>query len=172
LLGEVVAYCRQAEAAVTQLAAEKQSLDEMRAELEGARARADAQAAAAHKAMSQVDVQRQELNAMHGELMKARSEIEQFQTAQRGAADSLEQSLREAKEQQQQLEQELQRVRTQTVSSRALDHRLAQVEQMETKLRLTERELSDTRQALETERSRRDRAIALIKPKQAAEAGS
>jgi capsule polysaccharide export protein KpsE/RkpR len=172
LLGEVVTYCRDAEAAVSQLAADKQDLDQTRTELEEARARADAEASAARNALAQVDMQRQELGEMRGELIKARAEMEQLNRTQNNSAETLERSLREAKQQQIQLEQELQRVRAQAASSRTIDHRLAQVEQMETKLRLTERELAETRNALESERSRRDRAIALIKPKQAAEAGA
>jgi chromosome segregation ATPase len=171
LLGEVVTYCREAEAAVNQLAADKQGLDQMRAELEDARARADAEAAAARTALGQVDAQRRELGEMRGELIKARTEMEQFHHTQNHNAEALERSLREAKQQQIQLEQELQRVRAQAASSRTIDHRLAQVEQMEAKLRLTEHELAETRHDLESERSRRDRAIALIKPKQVAESG-
>ena len=168
LLGEVVVYCRQAEAAVNELAADKQHIDRVRSELQDARTRADAEAEAARKAMAQVDAQRRELSEMRGELVKARSEMEHFQRTQSQAAESLERSLQEAKQQQLQLEQELQRVRAQTTSSRLIDARLAQIEQMESKLKLTERELADTRRALEEERGRRDRAIALIKPKQAA----
>jgi DNA repair ATPase RecN len=172
LLGEVVTYCRDAEAAVSQLTVDKLNLDEMRTELEDARTRADAEAAAARTAMAQVDSQRRELNEMRTELVTARGEMEQIQTSQSQSAASLEKSLREARDQQTQLEHELQRVRVQAASSRTIDTRLAQVEQMESKLRLTERELIETRRALESERSRRDRAIALIKPKQIAESGA
>lgn len=168
LLGEVVAYCREAEAAVAELAADKQQVDQMRTELEQARTRADAEAEAARAALAQVEAQRRELTAMRSEVMKARTEMEQFERSQSHNAEALERSLREAKEQQAQLEHELVRVRSQSVSSRAIESRLAQIEQMETKLRLTERELAVTRNALETERGRRDRAIALIKPKQVA----
>lgn len=168
LLGEVVAYCREAEAAVAELAADKQQVDQMRTELEQARSRADAEAEAARAALAQVEAQRRELTAMRSEVMKARTEMEQFERSQSHNAEALERSLREAKEQQAQLEHELVRVRSQSVSSRAIESRLAQIEQMETKLRLTERELAVTRNALETERGRRDRAIALIKPRQVA----
>lgn len=145
----------------------------MRTDLEQARARADAEAEAARVTLAQVDAQRRELGAMRDELMKARAEMEQFERTQNQSAETLEHSLREAKQQQTQLEQELLRVCTQSVSSRAIESRLSQIEQMETKLRLTERELADTRLALEAERGRRDRAIALIKPKQiAAESGT
>lgn len=172
LLGEVVTYCRDAEAAVSQLAADKQNVDAMRVELEQARSRADGEAAAARNALCQVETQRRELGAMRDELMKARADMQQFHRTQNQNAETLERSLQDAKQQQQQLEQELQRVRAQAATSRTIDHRLAQVEQMETKLRSTERELAETRRALESERSRRDRAIALIKPKQVAESGA
>ena len=166
LLGEVVAYCREAEAAVSQIAAEKQEIDRVRADLQDAQKRADAQADAARDAMAQADTQRRQLSAMREELLKARSEIDEFQRAQAANATALEASLRDARQQQLRLEDELQRVRAQATSSRTIDSRLGQVEQMEAKLRVTERELADTRRALEDERSRRDRAIALIKPKQ------
>jgi hypothetical protein len=166
LLGEVVVYCRDAEAALNQLAAEKQDLDRTRAEVHEARKRADADAEAARSAMAQVDAQRRELAAMKDELVQARSEIQQFQETQQRGAKALEQSLVDAKQQQRQLEQELQRVRAQAATSRTIDSRLGQLDQMEARLRVTERELADTRQALEQERSRRDRAIALIKPRQ------
>ncbi len=165
-MGEVVAYCREAEAAVTQIAAEKQDVDRMRTELDSARERAESEAAAARAAMTQLDTQRRELGEMRSELLKARAEIEQFQRSQTENAATLENSLRDAKRQQVRLEEELQRVRTQSISSRNLDSRLGQVEQMEAKLRVTERELAETRRALEDERGRRDRAIALIKPRQ------
>jgi chromosome segregation ATPase len=169
LLGEVVSYCREAEAAVNQLAADKQDVDQMRAELQDARSRAEAEAAAARHAMGQVEAQRHELGGMRQELIQARAAMEQFQRNQSHSAETLERSLRDAKQQQVELEHELQRVRAQAASARTLDQRLAQIDHMETKLHVTERELAETRRALETERSRRDRAIALIKPKQAAE---
>lgn len=162
----MVAYCRDAETALTQLAAEKQDLDRVRQEVEQGKARAEAEADAARTALALVDAQRRELNAMRDDLVKAREEMTSFQQAQRDGAAALESSLREAKQQQRQLEQELQRVRAQTASSHTLDTRLGQLDQMEARLRTTERELADTRTALETERSRRDRAIALIKPKE------
>lgn len=171
LLGEVVAYCQEAEAAVNQLAADKNDLDRMQAELEAARARADAEAAAARNAVAQVEAHRRELIGMRDELVKARSDMDAYHQAQHRSAEALERSLAEAKQQQRQLEDELQRVRGQTLSTRALDARLAQVGQMETRLRLTEKELAETRRALEAERSRRDRAIALIKPKSTDAAG-
>lgn len=163
----MVAYCRDAEAAVNQLAAEKQDLDRVRADLEQARARADHEAEAARSALAHAETQRAELDGMRDELLKARAEMEQFNVAQRQGAADLERSLRESKDQQVRLEEELQRVRAQAVSSRTLDSRLGQLDQIQAKLRVTERELTDTRAALEAERSRRDRAIALIKPKAA-----
>lgn len=168
LLGEVVAYCREAEVAVSQIAAEKHEIDRIRAELQDARERADAEASAARAAMAQAETQRRELGAMRNELLSARAELEAFQSTQAGNVDALETSLRDARIQQARLEQELQRVQAHSASSRSLDARLGQVEQMEAKLRVTERELADTRRALEDERSRRDRAIALIKPRQLA----
>lgn len=165
LLGEVVAYCREAEAAVSQIAAEKQEIDRVRAELHEAQTRADSEAEAARQAMAQADVQRHQLGAMREELLKARAEIEAFQQTQAVNATALETSLRDARQQQLRLEEELQRVRAQAASSRTIDSRLGQVDQIETKLRVAERELAETRRALEDERSRRDRAIALIKPK-------
>lgn len=168
LLGEVVAYCHDAEAAVAQIAAEKQDIDRVRAELQDATNRAEAEANATRSAMAQVDAQRRELNEMRAELLAARAEVGEFQRNQDENAAALEQRLQEAREQQKKVEEELQRVRSQTASSRTLDNRLGQVEQMEARLRLAERELTDTRRALEDERSRRDRAIALIKPRQVA----
>lgn len=172
LLGEVVVYCRQAESAVTQLASDKQEVDRVRAELEAARERAGAEADAARAAMAQVDVQRRELEAMRAELVNAKAEMETFQRGQTRDAEALEKSLREAKEQQVRLEDELRRVRTQATSARAMDSRLAQLDGIEARLRTTELELTETRLALENERSRRDRAIALIKPKQVDEVRS
>jgi chromosome segregation protein len=166
LLGEVVAYCRDAEAALNQIEAEKQELDRVRQETQQARARADAEADAAHHALAQIEAQRCELNAMRDDLLKAHEEMAQFQQAQRDGAAALEASLHEARLQQQQLEQELQRVRAQTASTRTLDSRLSQLNEMQARLRTTEGELAETRLALEAERSRRDRAIALIKPKE------
>jgi chromosome segregation ATPase len=168
LLGEVVSYCRDAEAAVAQFAAEKQDLDRTRTELHEAQQRAEAEAAAAQKALGQVDAQRRELGEMRTELLKAREEVARFQKEQASNADQLEHSLRHAKQQQAQLEEEMQRIRLQATASRAIDSRLGQLDQMEAKLRVTERELQETRRALEDERSRRDRAIALIRPKQVA----
>lgn len=165
LLGEVIAYCRDAEAVITQLAAEKQDFDRLRNEIEDAKARADREAQAAQVALGQVESQRRELVAMRTELLKARGELDEFERSQSAGAEKLERSLAEARQQQTQLEQELERVRTQAASTRAIDARLVQIEQMESKLRVTERELADTRRALEDERSRRDRAIALIKPR-------
>lgn len=172
LLGEVVVYCRQAESAVTQLASDKQEVDRVRAELEAARERAGAEADAARAAMAQVDVQRRELEAMRAELVNAKAEMETFQRGQTRDAEALEKSLREAKEQQVRLEDELRRVRTQAASARAMDSRLSQLDGIEARLRTTELELTETRLALENERSRRDRAIALIKPKQVDEVRS
>jgi chromosome segregation ATPase len=165
LLGEVVTYCRDAEAAVAQFAAEKQDLDRTRDELQGAQQRAEQEATAARKAMAQVDAQRRELAEMRTELVKAREEVARFEREQSSHAGLLEQSLRQAKLQQAQLEEELQRVRAQAAATRSIDSRLGQIDQMEAKLRVTERELTETRRALEDERSRRDRAIALIRPK-------
>lgn len=152
---------------MNQLAAEKREVDRSRAELEQAHARADAEAEAARNALAHVEAQRGELEAMRTDLLKTRAEMEQFEQAQQQGAADLERSLGEAKAQQLRLEEELRRVRAQAVSSRTLDSRLGQLEQMQAKLRVTERELADTRQALEAERGRRDRAIALIKPKPA-----
>lgn len=165
LLGEVVTYCRQAEAAVAELAAEKQAVDRIRPELEQARLRAEAEAQGARTALAQTEAQRAELADMRTALLAARSEMEQVQRAGLGRVESLEGSLREAREQQLRLEQELQRVRGQLVSSRNLDARLEQVDAIEARLRATEKELVETRTALDQERSRRNRAIALIKPK-------
>lgn len=153
---------------MAQLAAEKQDVDRVRGELQEARQRADAEAVAARKAMSQVDAQRRELGEMRLELVKAREEVARFQQQHSSNADLLEQSLQQAKQQQAQLEAELQRVRSQATASRSIDSRLGQLDQMEAKLRVTERELIETRHALESERGRRDRAIALIRPKQVA----
>ncbi|HVU35290.1 MAG TPA: hypothetical protein VHE61_17775 [Opitutaceae bacterium] len=150
---------------MNEIAADKKDLDRMRMDLEQARVRADAEADAARTALAQLDVQRRELEAMRTELLRARTEMEQFQANQSQNAEALESSLREARKQQTQLEEELQRVRSHSVSPRTLDARLAQLGHMEAKLHATERELADTRQALEEERGRRDRAIALIKPK-------
>jgi DNA repair exonuclease SbcCD ATPase subunit len=168
LLGEVVAYCREAEAAVNQIAAEKQDIDHLRGDLQEARLRADTEANAARATMAQAEAQRREVSQMRDELLKAHAEIEQFQRIQSTNAETLEQSLIDARQQQIRLEEELQRVRTQATSSRTLESRLGQLDQMEAKLRVTERELADTRHALEDERGRRDRAIALIKPRQIA----
>jgi predicted nucleic acid-binding Zn-ribbon protein len=172
LLGEVVVYCRQAESAVTQLASDKQEVDRMRTELEAARERAGAEADAARAAMAQVDVQRRELEAMRAELIKARTDMEAVQRGQSRDAEALESSLRQAKEQQVRLEDELTRVRAQAASSKAMHSRLAQLDGIQARLRTTELELAETRLALENERSRRDRAIALIKPKQVDEVRS
>lgn len=158
-------YCREAEAALNELAADRRAVDQMRVELEEARARADAEANAARVAMSKAETQRRELEEMRAELVKTRGDMDEFHRTQNKSAEILEQSLREAREQQTRLEQELHRVQAQTASSRTIDTRLAQLDQMETKLRTTERELATTRRALEDERGRRDRAIALIKPK-------
>ena len=168
LLGEVVSYCRDAESALTQLAAEKQDFDRVRAELQNAREQADAEAQAARRAMGQVDVQRRELGEMKAELLTARDEVAKFRRDQTHTTSALEQSLAEAKQQQQRLQEELQRAHVQAHSTRTIEHKLGELDQMEAKLRLAERELSETRRALEDERGRRDRAIALIRPKQVA----
>ena len=168
LLGEVVSYCHEAESAVAQLAAEKQDFDRVRAELNVAREHADAEAQAARRAMVQVDAQRKELGEMKAELLSARDEVSRFHRDQTENTQTLEQSLVEAKQQQQRLEEELRRVQVQAHSTRTIETKLSELDQMEAKLRLAERELSETRRALEDERGRRDRAIALIRPKQVA----
>lgn len=137
----------------------------MKSELEVVQARAQADAESSRAAVSQLEAQRRELSAMRAELLKARAEMDTFQSGQTENAASLERSLAEARQQQRQLEAELQRVRAQAMSAQTLDRRLGQLDEMEAKLRMNERELSETRRALEEERSRRDRAIALIRPK-------
>lgn len=165
LLGEVVVYCREAEAAVGQLAAEKATLDRARSEVQAARAQATADANTAALAMEQVEAQRAELGLMREELSRARSEMTAARASQNGVAEALERSLQDARQRQTELEAELDRVRSQGVSAHAIETRLVQIEQMESRLRAAERELSDARRALQDERGRRDRAIALIKPK-------
>lgn len=165
LLGEVVVYCREAEAAVGQLAAEKATLDRARSEVQAARAQATADANTAARAMEQVEAQRAELGLMREELSRARSEMTAARASQNGVAEALERSLQDARQRQTELEAELDRVRSQGVSAHAIETRLVQIEQMESRLRAAERELSDARRALQDERGRRDRAIALIKPK-------
>lgn len=164
LLGEVVAYCKEAEAAVAQLAADKQDIDRVRGELEEARSRADAEGEAARKAMAQVQQQSQELSAMREELVAARSEVDAFQRTQNENASALERSLEESREQQKRLEEELARVRSQSRPMPSLD-----LEAMQTKMRTTEALLEQTRRDLANERARRDRAVALIKPKAVAD---
>jgi chromosome segregation ATPase len=168
LLGEVLVYCRDAEAALNQIAAEKQENDHVRSELEEARQRATSEANAVRDAMAQAETQRRELAEMRKELVAARAAVTTFEQTQAAAATGLEQRLREAKEQQARLEAELQRVQAQAASTRTLDAQLQQVDGMQAKLRATERELTETRRALESERGRRDRAIALIKPREVA----
>lgn len=158
-------YCRQAEAAVNQLASDKQVLDRTRAELEAEKARAVEEAEAARALAAQLEEQRTELASMRAELARARADVEDVQQHQRLSAGELEKSAREAREQQARLAEELARVRSQSAASQLIETKLAAVDGIETKLRSTERELAETRRALEAERSRRDRAIALIKPK-------
>ena len=154
-------YCREAEAAVAELASDKQHIDQVRTELEEAKARAEGEAGAARLALAQVDVQRRELETMRTELIKTQAEMVAIGRDQTRDKEALESSLREAKLRQARLEEELHRVREQATLSR-----VTQLDGIEKRLRATELELADTRRALESERSRRDRAIALIKPRE------
>ncbi|PTX91345.1 hypothetical protein [Opitutus sp. ER46] len=165
LLGEAVAHCREADLALAQVAAERQDIERVRAELDRARDRAEAEAGVARSAMAQLETQRAQLSAMRDELLKARGDLEGFQRAQHASEESLQQRLTEAREQQQHLEAELERLRRQGEASRTLNTTLGQLDLLEGKLRVTERELAATRHALDEERGRRDRAIALIKPR-------
>lgn len=169
LLGEVVTYCRDAEAAVAQFAAEKASVDVLQERLGEATTALATAGDDLRRVESALESERATCSAMRAELQTLRSQVGDLQRHQTQRETELERSLAESATRQIRLQQEITTSRAAAAESRSLDARLAQLDGIEAKLRSTERELLETRQALEQERSRRDRAIALIRPKVGAE---
>lgn len=166
LLGEVVTYCREAEAAVAQFAAEKESVDSLQAKLTEATTAVALAGDEVRRLEAALDAERASVRSLHLELEAARSQVGSLQRGQSQREVELERTIAEAAKRQIRMQQELAAARTSAAASRSLD---TQLDGIEAKLRSTERELLETRQALEQERSRRDRAIALIRPKVAQE---
>jgi hypothetical protein len=169
LLGETTALLQQAETMAQQIAAEKEATDRLRGELEEARAQANNQAEAANRALGQVEAQSKELAAMREELVQARSAVERFQEEQIQGAKALEDRLEESRKAQSNLETELARVRTAAPSVQVVQQNREGLVLMEKRLQATEDELKRTRHELESERARRNRMMALVKPKQVEE---
>lgn len=169
LLGEVVTYCREAEAAVAQFATEKAGIDALQAQLTEATTALAIAGEEVRRGEAALEAERAAAGALRVELETIRAQVGTLQRTQTQREKELERSLAEATTRQIRLQQEISSSRAAVVESRSLDARLAQLDGIEAKLRSTERELLETRQALEQERSRRDRAIALIRPKAVAE---
>lgn len=169
MLGETTALLQQAETMAQQIAAEKEATDRLRGELEEARAQANNQAEAANRALGQVEAQSKELAAMREELVQARSAVERFQEEQIQGAKALEDRLEESRKAQSNLETELARVRTAAPSVQVVQQNREGLVLMEKRLQATEDELKRTRHELESERARRNRMMALVKPKQVEE---
>ncbi len=169
LLGEVVTYCREAEQAVAQFAAEKESADVLKSQLIEANAVAAAANAEARHAEAALEGERMAVQGLRAELAEVRRQLDELQQHQSQREADLARTLAESTERHTRLMQEAAASQVALRESKQLDARLARAEGVEARLRSMERELLETRQALEQERGRRDRAIALIRPKLAEE---
>ena len=155
LLGEVLAFAQNAENALAQLSADQAALDTARQQVEGERQRAEA-------ALQQVEQQRALLATMRDEMEHTRREMETSHELQSAGAQQLEQALAESRRQQKALETELTRYRSKKEDASQVTNRTAAFAEMQRKLAQVQAELNITRQTLDEERLRRNRALDML----------